>query len=175
MNNQWDQACKSSKSHLARLAGLTLLLTGCGGDPATGPVEVTWDRDNCDRCVMALSDRHHSAQVRGGKHHKPYTFDDIGCALLWLEEQPWRDDPATEIWVNNYHDGSWLNAREAQYVKVTHTPMNYGFSAQPEAGNNSVGFEEMRSAIFKQESEYHASLKARLSHRAEEAARGNKP
>lgn len=159
------------------MASLALLLSlaGCSGDPATGPVDVTWDRDNCDRCMMALSDRNHSAQIRGGKHHKPYTFDDIGCALLWLEEQPWRDDPKTEIWVNNYQDGGWLNAREAQYVKVTHTPMNYGFSAQPKATQDSVGFLEMRSSVFSQEESYYASLKARLAHRAEEANRPKQP
>jgi len=166
-----------STMNLLKVIYLTslLFLAGCSGDPATGPVDVTWDRDNCDRCMMALSDRNHSAQVRGGKQHTPYTFDDIGCALLWLEEQSWKDDPATEIWVNNYHDGSWLNAREAQYVKITHTPMNYGFSAQPKATDESVDFKEMKSSVFRQEDTYHASLKARLAHRATEAVKGNKP
>lgn len=145
-----------------------LLLSGCN-DPKTGPVDVVWDRDNCDRCVMALSDRHHSAQVRGGTRHKAYHFDDIGCALLWLEEQTWKDDPKTEIWVNDHHDGSWLNARQAHYVKFTHTPMNYGFSAQANASEKSVDFKTAKQAIFKQEAAYQASVEARLRHRHEEA------
>ena len=161
-------------SSLTKLLSLSLLLllSGCG-DPETGPVDVTWDRDNCDRCVMALSDRHHSAQIRGGERHQAYHFDDLGCALLWLEEQPWKEDPKTEIWVNDYKDGSWLNARTAHYVKVTHTPMNYGFSAQPTPSEGSVDFEAARQAIFKQEAEYDASVKARLQHRHDEAQRSN--
>ncbi len=157
--------------HLAKHAGLTplLFLVGCSGDPATGPVEVTWDRDNCDRCVMALSDRYHSAQVRGGELNKVFHFDDIGCALLWLEEQSWGSDPATEIWVNNYQDGSWLDARDAHYVKVTHTPMNYGFSAQQGNSEGAIGYQQMRSAIFEQEAAYQASAKARIAHRREES------
>lgn len=151
-------------------APLLLLLTACG-EPETGPVEVTWDRDNCERCVMALSDRHHATQIRGGKRNRAHHFDDIGCALLWLDEQPWKDDPATEIWVNDHQDGSWLDARTAHYVKVTHTPMNYGFSAQPKSTDSAVDFNTMKQAVIKQEAEYHASVEARLKHRAEEANR----
>ncbi len=151
------------------IAPAFLLLAGCSQDPGTGPVEVTWDRDSCERCVMALSDRHHAAQIRGGENNRVHTFDDIGCALLWLEEQPWRDEPETEIWVNDYRSGEWLNARTAHYVKVTHTPMNYGFSAQPAPSEGSVGFDAAKQAIFKQESTYQASAKARIAHRHEEA------
>ncbi len=162
--------CVRNKAFL--LAPTFLLLTACG-EPATGPVDVVWDRDNCDRCVMALSDRFHSAQVRGGDRHQAYHFDDLGCALLWLEEQPWKDDPKTEIWVNDHRDGSWLNARTAHYLKLTHTPMNYGFSAQPEAGEGSIDFNRAREAVFQQEAAYQASVEARLKHRREEAARSN--
>ena len=151
------------------LIAITLLLTACNSDPGTGPVDITWDRDNCERCVMALSDRHHGAQVRGGKRNKVHTFDDIGCALLWLAEQPWKEDASTEIWVNSHLDGSWLNAREAHYVRLHHTPMNYGFSAQPESAEGAVDFDAMKQAVFKQEAEYHASVEARLTHRHEEA------
>ncbi|MET0092982.1 MAG: hypothetical protein ABW120_05585, partial [Sedimenticola sp.] len=80
---------------------LVPLLVACNSDPGTGAVEAKWDRDSCERCRMVLSDRKHSAQVRqpmpNGKS-KVLMFDDIGCASLWLEDKPWRDDPRTEIW-----------------------------------------------------------------------------
>ncbi|HIJ21686.1 MAG: protein NosL [Gammaproteobacteria bacterium] len=154
---------------------LLFALAGCSNEPQTGPVDVTWDRDNCERCMMALSDRHHAAQIRGGKRHKVHHFDDIGCALLWLEEQPWKSNPATEIWVNSYQDGDWLNARQSHYIRITHTPMNYGFSAQPEQTEGAVDFESMKQAVFKQEATYHASVEARLKHRAQEAKRVTEP
>ncbi len=150
------------------LVPLFLLLTACG-TPETGPVEVTWDRDHCERCMMALSDRHHAAQIRGGEQHKSYTFDDIGCAVLWLEDQPWKEQPAVEIWVNDHRNGDWIDARQAHYVRITHTPMNYGFSAQPDAAPGSVNFDTMKIAVFQQEADYDASVKARLKHRHHEA------
>ena len=50
-----------------RFAGVAigvLLLGACGGDPPTGAVEITWDRDVCEHCSMAISDRRYAAQVR---------------------------------------------------------------------------------------------------------------
>ncbi len=44
--------------------GLVLLLAACSGDPGTGPKDVRWDRDACERCRMVLSDRNFSAQIR---------------------------------------------------------------------------------------------------------------
>ncbi|MCB1726823.1 MAG: hypothetical protein KDI22_05265, partial [Gammaproteobacteria bacterium] len=85
------------------LIATALLLAGCSGDPGTGPVEVKWDRDVCTRCNMVLSDREHSAQVRytpaDGKRSQVRKFDDLGCAVLWLDQQPWHDEPGVEIWV----------------------------------------------------------------------------
>lgn len=108
-------------------------LAGCSSDPGTGPAEVKWDRDVCERCRMVLSDRLYSAQIRGGaegQKTKVYRFDDIGCAVLWLEQQPWHGDPRTEIWVNDYRTGAWIDARAAYYVRDRITPMAYGLGAQ---------------------------------------------
>lgn len=118
---------------------LGALLWGCAGDPETGPGEVKWDRDGCERCRMVLSDRMYSAQVRGaeeGRKTRLYRFDDIGCAVLWLEQQPWRNDSRTEIWVTDYRTGAWIDARTAYYVTDRITPMAYGLGAQndPVAG-----------------------------------------
>jgi len=70
------------------------LLPGCSGQDATGPVDVRWDRETCERCAMAVGDRYSASQVRGapaGQSTRVYTFDDIGCAVIWLDEQPWKD------------------------------------------------------------------------------------
>ena len=119
------------------------LLGACSGDPGTGAVEVKWDRDICQRCNMVLSDRRHSAQVRHSPAEKPsqvYKFDDLGCAVLWLKQQPWRDEPAVEIWVNDHANGKWLDARTAHYVRGQITPMEYGLGAQTEATADTLDF-----------------------------------
>ncbi|MBU1690803.1 MAG: nitrous oxide reductase accessory protein NosL [Gammaproteobacteria bacterium] len=130
------------------LGAVALLLAACSREPETGPVELKWDRDTCKRCSMAVSDRHYAVQVRGGPKHQVFKFDDIGCAVYWLKDQPWVNDPATEIWVTDYRSGKWLDARTAHYVTGKTTPMAYGFGASGEVLPGSIGFEEVRKQLL---------------------------
>jgi nitrous oxide reductase accessory protein NosL len=138
--------------------GLVLLLAACSGDPGTGPKDVRWDRDACERCRMVLSDRNFSAQIRYFPEEKPRSrvvaFDDIGCAILWLEEQPWKDDPRTEIWVTDHRNGEWIDARVATYVKGKITPMEFGLGAQPEPLEGGLDFEQAKQHILKVEERF---------------------
>ncbi len=70
-----------------RPAALTLglLAAACTGQGKDGPVEVKFDRDACRACSMIISDRHFVAEVRGGERREVSKFDDIGCALKWLD------------------------------------------------------------------------------------------
>jgi len=127
-------------------AVLVVLLVGCSDEPATGPTEVKWDRDACERCRMVLSDRKHSAQVRWlseGKRSRVLKFDDIGCAALWLEDKPWKSAATTEIWVTDYRDGKWIDARTATYVKGHITPMEYGLGAQSDPIADGMDFDQV--------------------------------
>ena len=128
-----------------------LLLVACGGDPGNGPVEVKWDRVACERCRMVLSDRHHAAQVRVREpdgRSRVFQFDDIGCALVWLREDPSRETKASEIWVNDWRTGDWIDARKASYVPDQVTPMEYGLGAQPDPGDATLSFEQARARVF---------------------------
>lgn len=142
------------------LACAVLFLAACSRDPGTGPVEVKWDRDVCERCRMVVSDRVFAAEVRGGPKQRMYMFDDIGCAVMWLEEQPWKDDPATEIWVTDFRTGEWLDARKAHYVSVKPTPMDYGVGAVAEPAPGSFDFEAARAKIFAKEEEWRQKAEA---------------
>ena len=137
---------------------VVLLLTACSSEPKTGPGEVRWDKDACARCIMAVSDPHFSAQVRGGeagRKTKLYFFDDIGCAVLWLEEQPWREDSRTEMWVTDYKTGAWLNAFTASYVTGNITPMDYGLGAQPAAATGTLNYDQAVQEIHDRENRLH--------------------
>jgi nitrous oxide reductase accessory protein NosL len=124
------------------LAGLVLLLAlaACSRDPGQGPVPVTFDRDACERCRMMISDRHYAAEVRLEPGRTVYKFDDLGCALIWAEQQPGGIAAAAEIWVTDHRDGRWLDARTAHYVTGKTTPMDYGLAAQPEPAPGSLDF-----------------------------------
>jgi len=123
-------------------------LTACERDPGNGPAKVHWDRDVCERCKMAVSDRKYAAQVRGGPQRRAHMFDDIGCAVFWLKDQAWAQAPDTEIWVTDYRTGEWLDARKAFYVPGKTTPMYYGFGAVREAVPGSLDFAGMQAQVL---------------------------
>jgi len=93
------------------------------------PTEVHWDRDMCTRCAMVVSDRDNTTQVINPSNGKVYMFDDIGCMILWFDEEhiPWMDKAI--IWITDEKSGKWINARTAFYDTENITPMAYGFSA----------------------------------------------
>ncbi|HUW49908.1 MAG TPA: protein NosL [Sulfuricella sp.] len=125
-----------------------LLLAACSRTPETGPVEIKWDRDTCTRCSMAISDRNYAVEVRGGPKKQAFKFDDIGCAIFWLKDQPWGNDPNTKIWVADFRTGKWLDARAARYVAGKRTPMGYGYGATSEGDFGSISFDEARKQLL---------------------------
>ena len=160
---KWWRSITDSPGQLALfvcrllLVGAMVVLTGCAGDPGTGPVEVKWDRDSCERCRMVLSDRMYAAQVRGGpagEKGNVYKFDDIGCAVIWLKEQPWREDSGTEIWVTDHRAGRWIDARTATYVLGRTTPMDYGLGAQDDPAPGGLSFAQARAHILEMEAQH---------------------
>ena len=106
-----------------------LLFNGCEEKSKTDVIKVHWDRDMCVRCVMVVSDRKNTAQVRNPDTGKKYMFDDIGCAILWFqgEKIEWKDRAV--IWITDVNTGKWIDARTAFYDTENITPMAYGFSA----------------------------------------------
>jgi len=134
---------------------IALLITGCGEERSkTSPVEMHWDRDMCARCVMVVSDRKNATQVRNPENGKTYMYDDIGCAILWFEEENiiWKDKAV--IWVTDVSTGKWINARTAFYDTENITPMAYGFSAHKtkdtiKTGQEIVDFDEVRRRVIK--------------------------
>ena len=134
------------------------IMTACS-DVDTGPVDVKWDRDACERCRMVLSDRNHSAQVRGGAGEKTkvYKFDDFGCAVLWLDNQSWKDNASTEVWVNDHRNGHWIDARQAFYVKGNVTPMGFGLGAQSETAENGLNYVQAVEYVKQREASFNQS------------------
>jgi copper chaperone NosL len=137
---------------------LAMLVAGCSRQADTGPVEVRWDKETCARCAMAVSDRNYSAQVRGGpaeKNTKVYKFDDLGCAVIWLDKQAWKADARTEIWVTDYRNGKWIDARKAAYVSGKVTPMGYGLGAQADPLEGALDFAAASEHIYMVENSEH--------------------
>jgi copper chaperone NosL len=119
---------------------LFFLIIGCkGGNQEQLPVDFVWDRVACEECKMALSDPHYSAQVIDPSG-KAYYFDDIGCAILWMGRQPWKDKART--WVNDVKTKEWVDAEKANWIYGDpKTPMGYGFAATLSPIENAMDYE----------------------------------
>ena len=145
--------------YLLFIATLALLISACSGELETGPAEVKWDQNNCERCRMMLSDRNFAAQIRffpEGKRSRAVKFDDIGCAVLWIKDQPWNNDPKTEIWVTDHSSGEWIDAKKATYLRKNNSPMGYNLGAQAEGDANGLDFSQAIQHIEDVENKYNA-------------------
>ncbi|MFO1427491.1 MAG: hypothetical protein U1F11_11085 [Steroidobacteraceae bacterium] len=139
----------------ATLAALpaAVLLPACGGGPAQGggPAPIRWDRETCTRCGMVLSDRRFAVQVEGGATPGHWNFDDIGCALDWIEARSWAPGAPRDIWVADLDSrGSaihWLDARRAHFLAGRSSPMGYDYGARETAEPGSIDFEALRAAL----------------------------
>ena len=131
-----------------------LFFIGCGEKKIDkSATKVHWDRDMCARCVMVVSDRKNTAQVKNPKTGKTYIFDDIGCTILWFKDEniSWRDEAI--IWITDVNTGKWINARTAFYDTENITPMAYGFSAHKtkdsiKKGQEIINFDEVSKRVL---------------------------
>jgi len=119
-----------------------IAVSACSSEETSGPGEIRWDKEVCVRCAMAIGDKRFAAQIRGGAEKKLYRFDDIGCAVIWLDGQSWKTDAVTEIWISDYQSSHWIDARQAWFFPVLQSPMGYGLAAQKEYTENALNFDQ---------------------------------
>lgn len=148
----------AAAARLAWPARAVLLLAGgvllACGEPAHGPEAIHWDRDTCERCQMAVSDRRFAAEIRLRPGERIHRFDDLGCALAWLDEQPAEAGaPPAEIWVRDLEGERWLDAFEASYRAGQNSPMGYGFGALARPDPAALPLDQVQQRIREREHE----------------------
>ncbi len=150
---------------LFKLFGLVVVLllsfNGCEKKDPTALNKVHWDRDMCERCKMVVSDRHHAVQVINIENGRSYMYDDIGCVVLWFDDEKitWAD--TSKIWITDLTTGKWIDARTAFYNTQNITPMAYGFAAHKSKDSikkdeETISFEEMSRRVFEIEKKNNA-------------------
>lgn len=126
-----------------------LLFIGCG-EIDTNPKEIKFDREVCHRCKMIISVRNYAAQTINPDTGKRFYWDDIGCAVLWFDEDniEWQDKAIT--YVKDVHSGEWINVKEAFWTYGALTPMDYGWSAhkQQQEGKDNHRYDYVRDHIL---------------------------
>lgn len=127
-----------------------LFFMGCDTKIDLSSKDVKWDREICERCKMIMSDRLYAAQVVNPKDGKRYYYDDIGCTILWFDEEkiPWEDQAI--IYVTDAKTGEWIDAKKAFWVFGKVTPMDFGFAAYKEqqSGIENHGYAYVRDYIL---------------------------
>ena len=86
----------------------SLLLCSCSKEINLEAEAPKWDVQTCDRCKMLVSDKKFSAQVVNPTDGKHFFFDDLGCALMWLqgkEAKEWKDKAL--IYATDPRNGTW--------------------------------------------------------------------
>ena len=135
---------------------MTTCLAACTSEPSSGPGEITWNRDSCDRCRMSIGDRRYAVQAREAAGERLHRFDDLGCALLWLDDRKLpgtSEDPRPEIWVRALPAESWVDAHQVRFVDGLKTPMGYGIGGAAEASSESFDLAEAWERIREREGE----------------------
>lgn len=127
---------------------LALGLAGCGPN-TEGTEEIHYGRENCAKCGMMISDSHFAAEIRGGADRALAKFDDVGCAVNWLETKSWRADTTTDFWVMDGDTGTqWLKAKDAWFMPGAMSPMNYGFLAAQTQSGNAMDYASMQASAL---------------------------
>jgi copper chaperone NosL len=137
-------------------------LAGCGQGSNTGPGRIHWDRETCEHCQMVISDRRHAIQIRLFEDRQTHAFDDLGCGLLWLDQQGLRagSDDGPEIWVKDSEAGDWIDARSAAFEAGLTTPMAYGFGVT-ERGLSLI---EVQVAVLETERRRRSPMAKQMDH-----------
>jgi copper chaperone NosL len=125
---------------------ILLLFLGCEKKDFTKePPVMHWDRDMCERCKMAISERKFAVVAVDGKN-RVYKFDDIGCLVLWQKnERP--DIKFKKIWIKDAKSAEWIDANSACYKKEFLTPMGYGYGALKSAKGECLRLEDIKEEI----------------------------
>lgn len=134
----------SSIGPMSFLAVAGLALAGCSRPPR--PVPIVLNEESCSQCRMAVSQREFAAEAvdPGGAVHY---FDDIGCLAAWVRAQ--KPPDTIGLFVVDYGNGAWLDARSAFYVRSTlvQTPMSYGLVAFGKRSDAAAAAERLQGQI----------------------------
>jgi hypothetical protein len=140
--------CTLNRRDVLALLPASLALAGCMKETA-GTETIHYGRETCAMCGMVISDAHYAAEIRGGADLALSKFDDLGCAVQWLQAVRWKEGELKEFWVMDSEDGTtWLDARAAHYVPGVITPMDYGFAALRLEKPGTVSFTTMQKAVI---------------------------
>jgi len=131
---------------LLLVAALTLF-TACNSSQSSSTTSLKSEMEVCPKCHMevAKSNIHSASLVKNGTIHH---FDDIGCMILWSNENNIDTEKAK---VFSQDTSTFIDAASASYKIGEKTPMSYGFSAYENKVADPIDFDEVTMKMLRGE------------------------
>ncbi len=115
------------------------------GNTDASVISMTPKEYQCSTCKMEIEQLPYAVEIVNNKG-KTWFFDDMGCAVSWLEHQPFKDNVV--IWTQTEDTHVWVDATKACYRRDARTPMNFGFAAQEQCSQGTIDYNSMRTKIL---------------------------
>ncbi len=109
------------------------------------PISITPHKYKDRFCNMTIEDITYSAQVILANNDTLF-FDDIGCLVLWLKDQPNQEKIVLWVWAKDTN--KYINAKKAWYSLTEQTPMHYGFGAYTNKQTHYINFDTMSDKMI---------------------------
>ncbi len=118
------------------------------GNTAQQVIQIKPKEYQCSTCKMEIEHLQFAAQVVNASG-KTWFFDEIGCLVKWIEDQPFKHSAV--LWTMTEDTHKWIDAKKAYYSRDSITPMGYGFAAQEHQKKGCIDFDTMRLKMLRGE------------------------
>ncbi|NOZ91443.1 MAG: hypothetical protein GXO60_09185 [Epsilonproteobacteria bacterium] len=129
------------------------------GNLSYKPIPFRLEETNDVVCKMLIRSYYGSSQAIT-KSGDTYFFNDIGCMMTWLEEQP--NQKSIKMWVYTNDTHRWIDAKIAHYSTTDKTTLGYGFGAYEKKLKNQIDYNEMKLRMFRGENLLNPKIRKRL-------------
>jgi len=131
------------------IIGIMIITLGCEQKDPSSAHNVHFDRDMCERCKMVISDRNYVAQIVDVEKRDAYNFDDIGCAVIWLDKNRIKLHENYKFYIADKSTGEFIDINSAYFSKGGTTPMDFGISVNKEKNSaNNISYDEAKKIIY---------------------------
>ncbi len=124
------------------------------------PIPIKANEHSDRYCNMSITDIDYSAQAILTNGDTLF-FDDIGCMVMWLEEQK-KDKDQITLWIWAKDTKQYIDAKKAWYFLGEDTPMHYGFGAYTKKQNGFIDFKDCQFKILRGETMKNPKIKGEI-------------
>jgi hypothetical protein len=123
------------------------------------PIKIIPNKMQDPYCLMKLESSIDAVEVISPSGNT-WFFDDIGCAVLWLEDKSFKD--RAKIYIFSTDTKEWIDAKKAYYKMGIKTPMLHGFGAYKDKIGGYMDYQQMSIKILQGETMADPKIRKRV-------------